>query len=356
MPTPLPQPNDYFVGKLHALHLRMRGGILDAMKRSSTAALSAVAAARDGDTIYAIDEKGEDALIEFCEEWAREAPFVLIAEGLPGSGQRVFPASADVADAAFRLIIDPIDGTRGLMYDKRSAWILSAIAPNLGDGTTLADVQVAMQTEIPTTRQYLADVLWAVKGQGVRGERHNVLDGSIEPFTPQPSAAASIAHGFATVSKFFPGAKRVLVEIEERLVEAAVGKPVDGNPLAFDDEYISSGGQFYELMAGHDRFVADLRPLAHAVSPDVGEAGRLCAHPYDVCTELIAREAGVIITDDRGQPLSSKLDIREDVAWVGYANEAIREQIEPTLMGLLDEIRARSHMSRNQSMRRRRRG
>ena len=29
----------------------------------------------------------------------------------------------------------------------------------------------------------------------------------------------------------------------------------------FDDEYLSSGGQLHELMTGHDRFVADLRPL-----------------------------------------------------------------------------------------------
>ncbi len=338
----LPRPSEYFVEKLRALHLRLRGRLMDAMRRQSVDALSAVAAARDGDTIYAIDEKGEDALFEFCEEWGRELPFVLIAEGLPGRGERVFPAGASERDAAFRLIVDPIDGTRGLMYDKRSAWILSGAAPNRGPDTSLADIVVAMQTELPTTRQYLVDRLWAVRGQGARGERTNVLDGSTHPFVPRPSRARSIAHGFATVSKFFPGAKRVLADIEERLIEAAVGAPADGNPLAFDDEYISSGGQLYELMVGHDRFVADLRPLAHAAAADTRGRPRLCAHPYDLCTELVAREAGVIVTDDRGEPLSCPLDIRRDVAWIGYANEAIRRQTEPALLRILAELRARS--------------
>ena len=31
--------------------------------------------------------------------------------------------------AAWTVIVDSIDGTRGLMYDKRSAWCLAAVAP-----------------------------------------------------------------------------------------------------------------------------------------------------------------------------------------------------------------------------------
>ena len=65
----------------------------------------------------------------------------------------------------------------------------------------------------------------------------------------------------------------------------------------FEDQYISSGGQLYELMAGHDRFVADLRPLFERRR--AGGAA-LCCHPYDLCTELIARELGVLVTDEQG--------------------------------------------------------
>jgi fructose-1,6-bisphosphatase/inositol monophosphatase family enzyme len=61
----------------------------------------------------------------------------------------------------------------------------------------------------------------------------------------------------------------------------------------------------------------------------------ICCHPYDVCTELIAREAGVIVTDVRGQQLDAMLSVEPDVSWIGYANEAIRKQMEPLLMTAL---------------------
>jgi hypothetical protein len=120
------------------------------------------------------------------------------------------------------------------------------------------------------------------------------------------------------------------------LAREIFGPPTDGNPQMFDDEYICSGGQLYELTMGHDRFIADLRPQ---LLPAGGRAiHRLCAHPYDLCTELIAREAGVLVSDDRGQPLRYSLDIRTDCAWTGYANEAIRAQVEPALQRALREV------------------
>jgi hypothetical protein len=95
-------------------------------------------------------------------------------------------------------------------------------------------------------------------------------------------------------------------------------------------------------MSGHDRFVADLRPLMEDLLRKRGLALGICCHPYDLCTELIAREAGVLVTGIDGQPLSAKLAVEPDVAWAGYVNEQIRAQIEPLLQaslrkrGLLD--------------------
>ena len=45
-----------------------------------------------------------------------------------------------------RLIVDPIDGTRGIMYDKRSAWTLAGVAPQRGAGTHLGDIAVKLVT------------------------------------------------------------------------------------------------------------------------------------------------------------------------------------------------------------------
>ena len=89
-------------------------------------------------------------------------------------------------------------------------------------------------------------------------------------------------------------------------------------------------------MAGHDRFVADIRPLMDAYLARSGQALGICCHPYDLATELIARELGVIVTDAHGRPLDAPLDVEPDVAWVGYANDGIRAQVEPRLQQALD--------------------
>jgi hypothetical protein len=343
----LPAPPEYFVDKLRELHLDIRDHLLEQLRRSSTRDLSRVTEARGGDTIYGIDEKGEEVLDAFCREWSAEHPFILIAEGISGSGERIYPAGADPGSARFRLIVDPIDGTRCIMYNKRSAWVLSGVAPNRGAATTMADVAVAVQTEVPTTRHFLSDLLYAWVGSGARGETHHLFTGEVTPFTPAPSSAATIAHGFATISKFFPGGKEITARIEEAVVHRVLGPPADGNPQIFDDQYVSSGGQLYEIMVGHDRFNADLRPVtlpaadraAGVLGRDPLFGGRLCAHPYDLCTELIAREAGVCVTDAWGQPLAAPLDIHYNVSWIGYANDAIRRQIEPVLLELLEPLR-----------------
>lgn len=331
----LPVSEGRLLERLRTLHLRIRDHVRAELQRSATETLAAPTEERDGDTIYVLDVGVEELLLAFCEEWARDTPFVLVAEGLPGSGELPLPRGSDPEKALFRLIVDPVDGTRGLMYDKRSAWVLSGIAPNRGEATSLADIVIAMQTELPTTRAALADVAWAVKGEGAEAETHNLVDGTLVPRELRPSRATDLRHGFATVTKYFPGNRARTAEFEERLYEELLG-PAEGNPLVFDDEYICSGGQLYEVMVGHDRFVADLRPVFDRSSPAAGKA-RLCAHPYDLCTELIAREAGVVVTGVDGRPLAASLDIRADVAWIAYANGSLQKNVEPVLQRLLSE-------------------
>jgi hypothetical protein len=85
-------------------------------------------------------------------------------------------------------------------------------------------------------------------------------------------------------------------------------------------------------MAGHDRFVADLRPLLERRRPG---GAALCCHPYDLCTELIARELGVSVTDEQGRQLAAPLDVASDVTWIGFANERLRATVEPHLQRAL---------------------
>ena len=285
----------------------------------------------EGDTIFAIDRVSEEILIKFIDrEIASHVPIVLIAEGLDG-GKVVLPRGSSESEAVWRIIVDPIDGTRGLMYQKRSAWILTGIAPNLGDDTKLSDIEFAIQTEIPLVKQHLSDTVWAFRGQGAKAERFNRLTGEITSIDLRPSSSESIEQGFAMISRFFPGVRDVLAEIDEEIVRGALGSPISGKAQCFEDQYISTGGQLYELIAGHDRFVADIRPLLAKAMSERGLDLSICCHPYDLCTELIARELSVIVTDENGLPLSSRLSNETDVAWVGYANRSIRDQIEPHL-------------------------
>src|SRR5689334_16780662 len=160
---------------IRRLHEAIRDGVVEACERSATATLAAVAREEEGDTIYAVDRVGEELLVDFFErEIASQFPTVLIAEGLP-NGKITLPHGTPESDAALHIIVDPIDGTRGLMYQKRSAWILTGVARNHGDETNLSHIELAVQTEIPLVKQHLSDCLWSIRGHGAHAERFNRL-------------------------------------------------------------------------------------------------------------------------------------------------------------------------------------
>ena len=317
-----------------ALHDRIRASVLEAFETQHRDDLAGVAHDDEGDTIYAVDRVSEAALVDGLAAIAREEPLVLIAEGLPAGGLTL-PVGTPDADCRWRLLVDPIDGTRGLMYQKRPAWILTGVAPNRGPATRLRDVVLAVQTEIPLLKQHLADQLWAVRGGGVEARRFDRLTGRSTPLALRPSQSATLAHGFSSVSRFFPGARDVLAAIDDEIVADVLGPATAGKAACFEDQYLSTGGQLYELMAGHDRFIADVRPLLTPLLASRGLPRPLCCHPYDLCAMLVAEEAGVTVTDAAGQPLDAPFDLDADVAWVGYANAAIRARVEPALFRAL---------------------
>jgi len=320
---------------IRELHERIRSAVVEACEGAAVDELARVVKEEEGDTIFAVDRVSEELLLEIFErEVAPTTPLVLIAEGLEG-GQVMLPRTLPENEAVWRIIVDPIDGTRGIMYQKRSAWILTGVAPNRGPETNLQDIELAVQTEIPLVKQHLCDTVWAICGEGVRGEPINRLTNERSPLHLKPSRAPTIEQGYAMIARFFPGVRDVLAAIDEEIVQGALGPPPPGKANCFEDQYTSSGGQFYELMSGHDRFIADLRALMGPVFAERGLPFGICCHPYDLCTELIARELGVILTDPGGGPLRARLAVEPDVSWAGYANERIRSQIEPLLQAAL---------------------
>ncbi len=323
-------------GCIRSIHEEIRGAVTSACEASTSAALSRVLEDGEGDTIYSVDRVSESMLVSLFEkEIASQVPILLIAEGLSG-GKIALPRGTREEDAVWRIIADPIDGTRSLMYQKRSAWILTGVARNRGATTSLDDIELAVQTELPLVKQHLCDTLWATRGGGAHGERFNRLTGERRPLLLQPSKARDLSHGFSSVTRFFSGARDVLASIDDEISLGALGPGREGKAQSFEDQYLSTGGQLYELIMGHDRFQADLRPLLRATLKARGLQIGLCCHPYDLCTELIAREAGVLVSGVSGLPLRAELNLDAEVSWVGYANSDIRSCVEPLLHKALE--------------------
>lgn len=299
--------------------------------------LSTPVAQEGGDTVFAIDRHVEPVIEREIESWPPEyKPLLLIAEGFGDDGRRVFgPADQPLR---YRLLVDPIDGTRGLMYDKRSAWFLAAVAVDGGEVTRLSDSFAAAMVELPTSKQGWCDSYTAVAGEPAEGRRSRIETGDWHRLPPRPSTSADLRIGFGHVSNFFPGTKILAAELMERIAAETLGPALPGQALIFDDQYICSGGQMAELIAGHDRFCCDLRPLFYDIlARSSGVIRGLECHPYDVAGLLVAKQAGVVITDAFGAPLDCPLDVRTGVHWCGFANPSIARQALPVIRAWLGE-------------------
>jgi fructose-1,6-bisphosphatase/inositol monophosphatase family enzyme len=328
---------DELLSHIRQIHEAIRDEIVATTEHSSLSSLSTIVAEQAGDTVFAIDRVSEHALLQHFETLSHQWSFILVAEGLGEDGLMTFPANIPPEQAELIIIIDPIDGTRGLMYQKRAAWILTGVAVNHGTRTNLSDIELAIQTEIPLVKQHLSDSFWTISGQPVYGERYNRLNGERTRLIPQPSQATTIAQGYGNIARFFPGPRTELATIDDELILRILGPNQRGKVQAFEDQYISSGGQLYELIMGHDRWIADLRSLVEPLLNRRGQELGLCCHPYDLCTELIARQLGIIITDASGNALSAPLDVSTNLSWIGYANQAIHDQVAPELHNVLKQ-------------------
>ncbi len=298
-----------------------------AARRVHAKTFARVAAVTEADTIYRIDKISEAAILWWFEQnWPTTLPVELVMEGIEAENAVTFPRGTPVEKTAWKCILDPIDGTRCIMYDKRSAWSLGAIAPQRGSRTGLADIVVAAMTELPTTKQIRSDQFSAWRGGKLMAIAKNTETGAVKKLQPAPSRARGFGHGFSSFVRFFPEGRTLVSQIEETVWEALR----DGAALPiFDDQYLSTGGQIHELLTGRDRVVVDIRPLVLA---RLGKAGAsLSCHPYDLCTALLLEVAGGLVESPLGGPVRAPLDTTSPVAWVGYANPHLAKRFRPVL-------------------------
>ncbi|HEU5078290.1 MAG TPA: inositol monophosphatase [Opitutaceae bacterium] len=324
---------------LCSLQDKIRDDLVAARARSS-AKFAEVESVTEADTIYGIDKVSEQTILAwFAAEWPKQWPVELVMEGIEGEAV-TFPEGTPVSRTIWKCILDPIDGTRGIMYDKRPAWSLAGLAPQRGPRTNVSDIVVAAMTELPTSKQWRADQVSAVRGAGPKGVHASWTDVRARraergALRLRPSAAKDFKHGFSSFARFFPDGKTLLSQLEEALWARLHAGIAPGSPLVFDDQYICTGGQLYEVLAGHDRFVADIRPEAFA---KLKLQSSLVCHPYDICTALIAHEAGAIVEAPFGGPIKAPLDTTSPVSWVAYANPTLARKMRPVLRSLIREM------------------
>lgn len=312
--------------RLVVLAEAVRDDVLAACRTASIEQLAAWDDSGPGDTAFAVDRVSEARLVALTEELAGAlgAALRLVAEGLDPDGTVV-----GTGEPAWTLVVDPLDGTRQLAHQKRSAWVLVGAAR--GAGATLADLEVSVAVEVPPIKAGWGDVLSAVRGAGTTGERVDLRDGSRAPLPVRPSTATGIEQGYGGIARYFPGAREELAAIDDAVARRVLGPPRAGKAQAFEDQYCT-GGTLVELAVGHDRWACDLRPLLGT------ERAGICAHPYDLAGWLVAAEAGVRVVQPDGRPLDAPLDLTSDVAWAAYANDDVRALVEPALQ---DELHLR---------------
>ncbi|MFT3783088.1 MAG: inositol monophosphatase [Nibricoccus sp.] len=324
--------NPQILEKLRKLLCALQVHICDAVVASRGAhakSFSKVAAVTEADTIYQIDRISEAAILSWFEEnWPRSLPVAVVMEGIEDCEQVTFPRGTPVGKTEWKCILDPIDGTRCIMYDKRSAWSLGGIAPQRGPKTNLTDIVVAAMTELPTTKQVRSDQFSAFRGGKLHATARDIPSGALRRLAVRPSQARDFKHGFASFSRFFVDGRALTSKIEED-IWAELHKAESGaTPLVFDDQYISTGGQLHELMTGRDRLVADIRPL---VFGKLGIASSLVCHPYDFCTAMLLEIAGGVVEAPLGGPVRAALDTTSPVAWIGYANPYLARLARPAV-------------------------
>jgi hypothetical protein len=284
-----------------------------------------------------VDKFGEAAILAWFEEhWPGEWPVQVVMEGI--EHELCFPAGTKIADTHWKCILDPIDGTRGIMYDKRSAWALGGIAPQKGEDTRLSDIVAAAMTEIPTSKHWRADQLSTTRDGPLVGSALDLRTGDAHDLTASPSRATDFAHGFSSLVKFFPEGRTLTAQIEERIWDELIGLNSSPSPTVFDDQYISTGGQFYEVVVGHDRMVADIRPLVFHVL-DL-EFSSLVCHPYDACAWLVLTKAGAVYEHPLGGFPDAPLDTETGIAWIAYANDNLAALARPVIQKVLSQFLA----------------
>jgi fructose-1,6-bisphosphatase/inositol monophosphatase family enzyme len=304
------------------------------LARHNGAALLAVVGEGAGDATFALDRPCERAIERWQRELARRAPLSVLSEESGWThlapGRRGGVRELDTFDhGGWRIVIDPIDGTRNLAAGLRSAWTAIAVAPSGATRPSQLDVTAGLLSELPTPLMGRFRRLSSL-GREPRVALHDAADGRVlrRAGLRAPRGFDPRAPGYWSFFRYTPAQRPWLAALEARFFARMEREHGLVLRHAFDDQYISNAGQLALLALGTYRMIVDAR--AH-VAEHAGIAGTT-SKPYDVAGAIaVARAAGCVVTAPDGAGLDFMLDATTPVGFAGYANARVARAAAPLL-------------------------
>ena len=291
-----------------------------------------------GDVTYGIDEIAESCAEAWFHSVAAQTPLSLLTEdsgwrhrGPGGSGTCV--ELPDFDHGGPRIVLDPIDGTRNLMADLRSAWTVVGWAPPGQEQPRLSDLTLGIVSELPDSRAARYRVLEAAAGGPCTLELRLVGDEHcVEERELSAGDDDRVDRGYFCFFRYAPDQRPALARIEARFFKLLAEREGADLRHVFDDQYISNAGQLALLSLGTYRMIADIRGwLARRLG-----AKTITSKPYDVAGAILcARAAGCVVEGPLGEPLDFPIDVTTPVDFVGFANEATAVRLRPSLYAAL---------------------
>ncbi len=335
---------DHWIVPLFDLCERMRHGareaLLNARRSGDFSRLARPVGEGAGDTTYGIDEPSEAALLEWLREVGRVQPLSILTEEAgwrhvgPGpDGMHELPG---FDHGGPRIVVDPIDGTRNLMTDLRSAWSVVGMAGPGPRAPRQRELVFGLLSEIPDSRAASFRRFSAVRGGPCHFEEKTFYKGGpiVKPSTLRTGSDARADHGYFPFFKYMADMRPEIAGIEARFLARLAEHERADVRNCYDDQYVSNGGQLALLTLGTYRMIADLRGFL------AQRRGRptLTTKPYDIAGALLCAEAaGCVITAVDGSALDFPIDTETPVSWVGWVNEETRERLAPHLAAVLGE-------------------
>lgn len=309
-----------------------RTAIEEALAENGLDVLARPMRAGAGDVTFGLDQCAEDVLSRWLDTIARHENISLLTEDEgwrhrgPGENGRARELS-DFDHGGPRIAIDPIDGTRHLMADMRSAWSIVSFAPPGVSEPRMSDLTLGIVSEIPDSRGARWRCLSAISGRGAFFAERALDSGAI--FSERrldTGADARADHGYFSFFRYTPAQRPAIAAIEARFFERLERIEHADVRACYDDQYISSGGQLALVSLGVYRMSADVRGFLGARTRVVPS---IATHPYDLAgAVLVAREAGALVDAIDGQPLDFPIDCTTPVSFVAWTNAATKQRLE----------------------------